>query len=116
MNAADYRAVCARSDVLARRYIRAAQARLAPVRPDLAGALQRLLVSTPIPKPAEHQSGPESDYFRLDLATETIEDIVHVLGEIETHQLLADTPGLLASATADLLDRWNSARSSRSSV
>ena len=114
MNDAEYRRLCAAPNVLRRADIRSTVARLREREPRLAEQLTQVLRSSPVPKPAEHQGGPETDYLGLDLSPEDIQSIVDALFDLEAE--LAQDPRTersdLSSAAA-LVDLWNGAESTR---
>jgi hypothetical protein len=96
--------------------LRATISRLQHGRPDLADRLTMLLSSPPIRKPVEHTGGPDTDFLALDLAEEDIDEIVSELGDLETSLAMDDAPSQLLSDVGALLDRWNTAESSRPAV
>ena len=112
----EYRRICAQPDVMRRSDVRATVARLRGVRPDLADRAAHLLGTVPVPKPAAHAGGSETDYLWLDLDPADIQEIVSELFDLETQQALDDAPALQLGATASLLDRWNAAESTRPAV
>lgn len=63
-----YRALCDRGDVASRFLLEHTCALLRDGdQPALLQALERVLRQPPLPKPADHRAGPESDFFCLDL-------------------------------------------------
>lgn len=115
MDDEEYRRLCAAPDVLRRSVVRATYFRMRDRAPHLAAELERLLESSPVPKPVEHEGGVESDYLWLDVHPDTLEAVEEELHDQETD--LAQDPAA-DSATlrwvAHLADLWTKAESSRS--
>jgi hypothetical protein len=115
MDDTEYRLLCAAPDVLRRTEVRATAAQLRDRAPHLAAELERLLRSTPVPKPREHQGRAEADFLWVDLDPADVEQIREALRDREVE--LAQDPeadGATLSWVAQLADRWNGAESSRS--
>jgi hypothetical protein len=115
MNDAEYAQRCALPDVMRRGDVRATQSRLRPAWPDLATRLEHVLAAAPVPKPARHTAGPESDFLPLDLSVVELETVADALFELEA-SLVEDeqaAPGA-ASTAAALHDLWRRAASARS--
>jgi hypothetical protein len=89
--------------------------RLAAGCPDLAARSGAVLAGRPVPKPAAHAGGPETDFLPLDLAPGEVAAVAEALADLEIALAQADAPppGALSSAAA-LHDRWRRAESCRS--
>ena len=114
MDDAEYRRLCSAPDVMRRTDIRATASRLRVREPKLARELDRILASDPVPKPLEHDAGPDTDYLWLDLDAEDVEGVHEALRDLES-QLVQDPDADQTALTwvAELADRWNNAESSR---
>lgn len=114
MGDAEYRRLCSAPDVMRRADLRATASRLRVPEPRLTREFDRLLGSVPVPKPVEHDGGPDTDYLWLDLDADDVEVVHEALRNLESQ--LAQDPGADQIAlmwVADLADRWNNAASSR---
>ena len=115
MDDEEYRRVCAAPDVLQRPDVRATYVRLRDRAPSLAAELERLLQSAPVPKPREHEGGPETDYLWLDVGPDVLEAIQDELHDQESELAQEPTADQRTLAwVAHLADLWNNADSSRS--
>lgn len=105
MNAAEYKGIKDSPDVFSEAELEATVRRLqqtVAARKTIIGAMR-----TPLPKPPLHQRAPCSDYFRLSLSAESVNEIVDALGIAEVSAVSPEgetTPE--ASYLADLVDRW----------
>jgi hypothetical protein len=75
-------------------------------RSPLADAVSRI-ARTPIPKPALHTGGPETDFFRVDASFEFVDELVGELLDAEAAAVSPEghtTPE--ASHRASLVGRW----------
>jgi hypothetical protein len=116
MDEREYRRICSQPDVMRRSDLRATLHRLQGVRPDLTHELHALLRASPVPKPAHHDGGRDTEFLWLDLAPEVIQEIVDELAALEA-SLVAEGQGSgRLEAAATLLDRWNAAESSRPGI
>ena len=115
MDDAEYARLCAQPDVMRRPALRATHARLRRSHPELAQALEAVLVGRPVPKPVEHDGGPDSDFLFLDLSDEEVDAITEAIGDMEA-SLAQDeaTAGTELSTVTTLHDQWLKAESSRS--
>jgi len=76
----------------------------------LAYEIERIIKENKIEKPSLHNSpvDKETEYYKIDLATDDIETIVDMFGELEVGALGIDyEPTLSASYYANFLDKWN---------
>ena len=115
MDDEEYRRLCAAPDVLRRSEIRATHVRMAKRAPELATELERVLQSSPVPKPSQHEGGTDTDFLWLDLHADVLEAIVEELHDQETE--LAQEPTTDRATlgwVAHLADLWAKAESSRS--
>ena len=114
MDDAEYKRLCAAPDVMSRTDLRATAIRLRDDRPDLAVLIDKVLRSEPVPKPARHTNGSESDFLWLDFSDDDLEAIHDALRDQEialADDELSPTPEL--SFVAALAGKWNAAESSR---
>lgn len=102
MTSAQYKAVCARPDVMIRLVVKET-ARLLSSQPAIQTKLQKILAGEPISKPALHTQEPNSDRFLVDLSKAEADEIVSNLLSIEAEVVtLYQTPFFVAS----YVDAW----------
>ena len=116
MDESQYKRLCAQPDVMRRDSIRATAALVRENHAALAARLSALLAASPVPKPAGHSGGPESDFFYLDLDAAGLDEVATALGDLEAKLAETGAPADQISLAATLLDRWSKADRSRPAV
>jgi len=79
-------------------------------REELVSEIDRILLENLIEKPVNHNrpDDQETNYFRIDLDTDSIEEIVSMFGDLEIGALGLDYESTAsANFYARILDKWN---------
>jgi hypothetical protein len=98
VNPEDYKAFCARGDVLGRPLLLESQRVLRGAEPELALLVGRVLAQAPIAKPPEHAGDSLTDHFQVQLSSEDVTRIVTAFGLMEAEGNYR---------AGELLDGWN---------
>lgn len=108
MDAADYKRICAQSDVLPRGVVEATHGLVSHVDAVLAAKVRKILAIEPVPKPPRHDAGAHSDYLPIGVVSRReIEAVVEALGELEAAAVASGNVRL--TDVDGLLDAWNRA-------
>ena len=95
-------------NVKRRQILEATLTLIEPHSPELARILSEALSESPVPKPAKHGGGPESDFFEVRISKADAQRVVDLLFDMESAAVpLDDSDSREAGRIAALVDEWN---------
>ncbi len=104
----EYKAICGQPNAFSRFALEETARALAVEQPALSQRLMGELHQVPVPKPAMHNGGPETDFFQVELTEAELEQIISCMFDCEAAAVSPEgdtTPQ--ASYFAALVDCWS---------